>query len=92
MGDGRILEVGHVAVRAGVQRVDDHLRIGGAGDLDAAVEQRLRKFGDAPVAGADVRGVGAEVGERAGVEGGLADAAGGEAFLPARFEACDGAR
>ena len=55
VGDGRILEVGHVAVGAGVQRVDDHLRVDRAGDLDAAVEQRRRQVGDAPVAVADVR-------------------------------------
>src|SRR5258708_6189880 len=32
----RILEVGHVRRRAGVERIDDHLAIGRAGDLDLA--------------------------------------------------------
>ncbi len=35
----RILEIGHEHLRAGVQRVDDHLAIDRPGDLDAAVLQ-----------------------------------------------------
>ena len=35
----RVLEVGHEDVRAGVERVDHHLALDRAGDLDAAVAQ-----------------------------------------------------
>jgi DNA-binding transcriptional LysR family regulator len=42
----RVLEVGHEHLRAGVQRVDDHLALDRAGDLDAAVLQR--RPGSAP--------------------------------------------
>ena len=38
-GRVRVLEVGHEHLRAGVERVDDHLAIDRAGDLDAAVVQ-----------------------------------------------------
>ena len=34
-----VLEVGHEHLRAGVERVDDHLAVDRAGDLDPAVEQ-----------------------------------------------------
>jgi hypothetical protein len=44
----RVLEVGHEAAGAGVERVDDHLRLGRAGDLDPAVEQVRRRLRDAP--------------------------------------------
>jgi hypothetical protein len=48
--------------RAGVQRVDRHLRVGGAGDLDAAVLEAGARAGDPPLGVfADVRGVGAEL-------------------------------
>ena len=80
-GRRRILEVRHVALRAGVERVDDHLGIDRAGDLDAAVGQRGGDRGDAPVAGADIGGVGAEVRQRASIETGLAGGAGLEAHL-----------
>jgi hypothetical protein len=84
VGPGRrraVLEVGHVAVGAGVQRVDHHLRVDRPGDLHPAVLQRRRDRGDAPVGGADRCGVGAEIRQRAGIEGGLAGAAGGQAGL-----------
>jgi hypothetical protein len=42
VGRVRVLEVGHEAARARVERVDDHLAAGGAGDLDAPVLQRVR--------------------------------------------------
>ncbi len=35
----RVLEVGHVDVRARVERIDNHFAIDRAGDLDPAVEQ-----------------------------------------------------
>ena len=48
-----IFQVGQPDLRTGVQRVDGHLGRGGrACDLHAAVAQRLRGFGDLPVAGA----------------------------------------
>ena len=42
VGQGRrvgVLEIGHEDLGAGVQRVDHHLLVGRAGDLDAAVEE-----------------------------------------------------
>jgi hypothetical protein len=49
----RVLAVGHEHLRAGVQRVDDHLAIGRAGDLDPAILQVGRDRGDVPLALAD---------------------------------------
>ena len=82
----RVLEVGHVAVGARVQRIDDHLRIDRAGDLDAAVEQGRRDVRDPPVAIADGAGVGTEIGQAAAVEEGLAVAARGQQLLAPWFE------
>ena len=59
----RVLEVGHEPARARVQRVDDHLAVDRAGDLDAAVLQVGRRGGHAPVALADLPG--ARAGSRA---------------------------
>ena len=39
---GRVLEVRHEDVRARVERVDDHLAVDRAGDLDAAIERGRR--------------------------------------------------
>jgi hypothetical protein len=58
-----------------VEGVDHHLRIGRAGDLDAAVGQRLRQRGHGPVSLADGGGVAAEVRQAALVEERLALAA-----------------
>ena len=52
----RVFEIGHEHLRAGVERVDDHLAVDGARDLDAAVLQVLWRRGDAPVAAAHVGG------------------------------------
>ena len=49
-GRGRVLEVGHEDRRAGVERVDDHLAVDRARDLDAAVEEEGRHRGALPVA------------------------------------------
>ena len=54
---GGVLEVRHEALRAGVQRVDDHLAIDRPGDLDAAVEQIRRDARDLPLAVADLLGL-----------------------------------
>ena len=58
----RIFEVGHVAVGAGVEGVDDHLALDRTGDFHAAAFQRLRNRRDLPVAVADVRGFGRKSG------------------------------
>ncbi len=58
---GGVLEVGEPDLRAGVQRVDHHLAVGGAGDLDPAVLERPGRLGDPPVGGADPGRVGQEV-------------------------------
>ena len=89
VGEGRrvaVLEVGHETVRARVQRVDDHLRVDRAGDLDAAVLQGRRDRRDGPVAFADRPGVGAEVRQHPGIELGLAGDTGGEALAAGRLE------
>ena len=61
----RVLEVGHEHLRARVERVDHHLPVDRAGDLDAAVLQLGRDRRDAPVALADVLRLGQEVGQLA---------------------------
>ena len=71
VGPGRaqgILEVRHEDVRAGVQRVDDHLALGRARDLDAPVHQVLRDRADAPVRGAQRPRFFREVRQLAGLE------------------------
>ncbi len=67
-GGGGVFEVGHEDAGAGVEGVDDHLAIDGAGDLDAAVLQVGGEGGDGPLGGADVGGFGKEVGAGAGVD------------------------
>ena len=63
----RVLEVGHEAARARVERVDDHLAVDGPGDLDAAVAAGRRGGGgDLPVALADLARLGQEVERLAG--------------------------
>jgi hypothetical protein len=56
-----VLEVRHEDPRARVERVDHHLAVDGAGDLDAAVAQVHRRRRDAPGAASDVRRLGEEV-------------------------------
>jgi hypothetical protein len=43
-----VLEVGHEAAGARVEGVDDHLRLGWAGDLDPPVEQVRRRRRNLP--------------------------------------------
>ncbi len=88
-GGVRVLEVRHEHVRAGVQRVDDHLAVHRAGDLDAAILEVLRERRDGPVPGADVLGRGEEVGPLARVVAALHLAAALEELLHARAEAAD---
>ena len=56
-----VLEVGHEPVRTRVQRVDDHLAVGRAGDLDPALLERRRGGRDRPIGLADLERVGQEV-------------------------------
>ena len=67
-GRGRVLEIGHEDLGAGIERIDDHLAIDGAGDLDPAVEKVGRDLGDGPVAFADRFGLGEKVRQLAGVK------------------------
>ena len=50
-----VFEIRHEDARAGVERVDDHLAVGGPGDLDAAIEQVLGQRRNGPVASAHAR-------------------------------------
>ena len=72
VGDVGVLEVGHEHLRARVQRVDDHLAVDRAGDLDAAVQQVGGDRRDLQSPSRIVRGLGQEVGQLAGVEALLA--------------------
>ena len=74
----RILEIRHEDVGAGVQRIDDHLAVDRARDLDTAVEQVVRNGRDGPFGFADAGGFGEEVGQLAGVDLLLAGAAAGQ--------------
>ena len=67
-GRGRVLEIGHEDLGAGIERIDDHLAIDGAGDLDPAVEKVGRDLGDGPVAVADRFRLGQKIRQLAGVE------------------------
>ena len=67
-GRGRVLEIGHEDLGAGIERIDDHLAIDRAGDLDPPVEKVGRDLGDGPVAVADRLRVGEKVRQFAGVE------------------------
>ena len=68
----RVLEVAHEDFGARVERVDHHLRLGRAGDLDAAVLEVGGSGGDVPLALADRLRLGQEVEALAGVEALLA--------------------
>jgi hypothetical protein len=79
-----VLEVSQPDVRAGVQRVDRHLAVGGAGDLDPPVDQAGRGLSDPP--GRVVTRIPRlrqEVERAAGLELGLAGPSGRERLLPA---------
>jgi hypothetical protein len=83
----RVLEVGHEDARAGVERVDDHLAVDGAGDLDAAILQVVGRGRDRPVTLADRTGVGKKVRPRPGAQRVLAPSPGLQQLAPARLEA-----
>jgi len=67
-GRGRVLEIGHEDLGAGIERIDDHLAIDRTGDLDPAVEKVVRDLGDGPVAFSYGLCLGEKIGQLAGVE------------------------
>ena len=83
----RVLEVGHEDLRARVERVDHHLAVGRAGDLDAAVLEVGRRLGDLPVGRRGrPRVSGEEVRELAGEQAVLPRGSLGEQLLAAAAE------
>ena len=76
-GRGRgVLKVGHVGPDVGVEGVDDHLAVRGAGDLDAAVAETRSRGRTLPCGVlTDVLGLGEEVGENSLVQLSLANLA-----------------
>ena len=81
-----VLEIGHEDLRAGIEGVDHHLALYGAGDFDAAIEQISRNRHDRPVAFANGCGLGQKIGQRTGINVGLPLDAAGQQFLPALLE------
>ena len=63
-----VLEIGHEDVGAGIERVDHHLAVDRAGDLDAAIEQILGQRRHRPVGVADALRLGREIGPPAAIE------------------------
>jgi hypothetical protein len=86
---GRILEVRHEHLCARIERVDDHLAVHGAGNLDAAVAQIARGRRRVPQASADVGGVDEEVQPLTSVEAGLSRASSGEQMVQRQRETVD---
>ena len=82
----RVLEIGHVDIGAAIQRVDHHLAVGRAGDLDAAVLDVARDRCHPPVAVADRLGLGQEIGLPPGIEPALDVGASSEKPPPLRTE------
>ncbi len=78
----RVLEIGHEDVGAGIQRVDDHLAIGRAGDLDVAIEQIPRQWRHRPIGVTDTARLDGEVGSPAFVELRLYRLAGRQELAP----------
>ena len=81
-----VLEIGHVTIGAGIERVDDHFAVHGAGDLDAAIAQVLRHGQHLPLALADGFGFGKKTRQFTPVNGGLPAAALGEQLQSPRIE------
>ena len=86
-GRGGVFEVGHEARGAAVQRVDDHLAIDRAGNLDPPVGEVSRCARDGPVALADRLGLGPEGRILAGIDACLECRAGLEQTPPLVAEA-----
>jgi len=85
-GGGGVLEIGHEHLGAGIERIDDHLAVGGAGDLDAAIEQVARDRADPPVPFADRLRLGQEIRRLARIEAGLPGLAGRQQLAAAAIE------
>ena len=85
-GRERVLKVGHEDLCARVERVDHHLALGRAGDLDTAVVEIGRGGGNLPGGVAHGLGFGGIGGHLAGVNRGLPAGARGEQFDAARVE------
>ena len=83
---GRVLEIGHERLRARIERVDHHLAVGRPGDLDPPVHEVGRDRRDRPVGGAELGGLGREIGQNAGVEFPLPLGPRGEQRLAAAVE------
>ena len=82
-----VLEVGQPDIGPGIKGIDRHFLVGRAGDLHPAVDQTGRERGDPPAQVlADVLRLGQEVEHRPAGEFGLAAAARGQQFGPARAE------
>ncbi len=84
---GGILEIGHEHARARIERIDDHLGVGRAGDFDAAVGKVGGRGRDAPVGGANSGSFGEEIGHFAGIEPRLAQDAQREQHAARAIEA-----
>jgi hypothetical protein len=82
-----VLEVGHEAARAGVQRVDHELAVGRPGDLGAAVLVVRARRRDLPVGLADLARLFEEVERAAGAQRLAPLVAGDEQLVPAGPEA-----
>ena len=83
---GGVLEVGHEDIGAAVERVDHHLAVGRAGDLDPAIVEVARDRRHPPVAIADRLGLGQKIGLPAGIEPLLDCSAAAEQTPPLRTE------
>ena len=64
----RVLEVGHVDVGAGVERVDDHLAVDRAGDLDPAIPQVIGDGGHGPGGFANFGRLRQKIGQLSGID------------------------
>ena len=82
-----VLQIGHEDLGSGVEGVDDHLAIAGAGDLDPAIEEVAGRRGDLPVGVPNGSRLRQEIELGASVDRGLALLAGAQQFLAARVEA-----
>ena len=81
-----VFEVGHEDFGAGVEGVDDHLAIDGAGDFDAAIHEVGGQRGNGPCGFANVFCVGEEVRLFAGVNALLPLMTRGKQCFAARVE------
>jgi hypothetical protein len=72
---GGVLEVRHEDIGAGIESINDHLAIGGTGDLHPAILEVGRRRRDPPVTFPDVARLRQEAGNLSPIEPGLADPA-----------------